>query len=134
MNNNMSENEFQFYKEKLQKDVKDYMEIDDKIKALNKAIKKYRKNKEDLSKEVLETMKVFDLNYMNTKNGRLIYNETTTKKPLNKTSLLSGLTSFFNDDLEKAKLCSQFVMSKRETVKKVTLKRTINKKSMDILS
>ena len=133
MNHNMSENEFQFYKEKLQKDVKEYMEIDDKIKALNKAVKNYRKNKDDLSKGILDTMKVFDLNYMNTKNGRLIYNETTTKKPLNKTSLLSGLTSFFNDDVEKAKMCSQFVMSKRETVKKVTLKRTINKKTMDII-
>ena len=41
----------------MQKEVKLYIEVDDKIRALNKAAKDYRKQKEDLSKSILETMK-----------------------------------------------------------------------------
>ena len=35
----MSEEEFQFFKNELKREVKEYLEIDDQIKALNKAIR-----------------------------------------------------------------------------------------------
>ena len=35
----MSEEEFQFFKTKLKNEVKEYLEIDDQIKALNKVVK-----------------------------------------------------------------------------------------------
>ena len=47
-NNNMnsiSGNQIQFLREKMQKEVKLYIEVDDKIRALNKAAKDYRKQK-----------------------------------------------------------------------------------------
>lgn len=125
--NSLSGNQIQFLREKMQKEVKLYIEVDDKIRALNKAAKDYRKQKEDLSKSILETMKQFEINDMKIKSGKLVYNERVSKKPLNKKNLLSGLTSYFNEDVEKAKDCSEFVMDKREEVTKVTLKRSINK-------
>ena len=125
--NSLSGNQIQFLREKMQKEVKLYIEVDDKIRALNKAAKDYRKQKEDLSKSILETMKQFEINDMKIKSGKLVYNERVSKKPLNKKNLLSGLTSYFKEDVERAKDCSEFVMDKREEVTKVTLKRSINK-------
>ena len=47
MNFESEEEEFQFYKNKLQQNVKEYLSIDDEIKALNKAVLE-RKKKERL--------------------------------------------------------------------------------------
>ena len=123
----LTNNQIQFLREKLKKEVRQYIELDDKIKALNKAAKDYRKTKSELSESILETMKKFEINDMNIKSGKLTYNERKSKKPLNKKNLLSGLTLYFRDDVDKAKNCSEFVLENREDVSKVSLKRTINK-------
>ena len=123
----LNENQIQFLREKLQKEVKSYIEIDDKLKALTKATKDYRKTKVELSQSILETMKKFEINDMNIKSGKLTYNEKKTKKPLSRKNMLSGLTLYFKEDVDKAKDCSMFVLDNREDVTKVALKRTINK-------
>ena len=123
----LTNNQIQFLREKLKKEVRQYIELDDKIKALNKAAKDYRKTKGELSESILETMKKFEINDMNIKSGKLTYNERKSKKPLNKKNLLSGLTLYFRDDVDKAKNCSEFVLENREDVSKVSLKRTVNK-------
>ncbi len=123
----LTNNQIQFLREKLKKEVRQYIELDDKIKALNKAAKDYRKTKDQLSESILETMKKFEINDMNIKSGKLTYNERKTKKPLNKKNLLSGLTLYFREDVDKAKDCSEFVLENREDVVKTNLKRTINK-------
>ena len=123
----MSEEQFQFFKDKLKSDVKEYLEIDDQIKALNKALKERRDKKKLLSENILENMKKFEIDFMNTKNGKLVYTESLRKENLNKKNLVTGLNNFFNDE-EKSKLVSQIVLDSRNEVKKVTLRRTINKK------
>ena len=123
----LNDDEFQFYKEQLKKDVKSYLEIDDQIKALNKALRERRTNKSKLADSILKTMKIFEVDNMNTKNGRLIYSVTKTKQPLNKKNLLSGLNLFFNNNEEKSKEASDVVLSNRQIIEKITLKRTINK-------
>ena len=125
--NIMSEEEFQFFKDQLKKEVKEYLEIDDQIKALNKAIRERRDKKKKLSDNILVNMKKFQIDFMNTKNGKLVYTESKRKENLNKKNLLTGLNEFFNDE-EKSKVVSQIVLDNRSEVKKVTLRRTINKK------
>ena len=73
-------------------------------------------------------MKKFEIDNMNTKNGRLIYSVNKTFKPLNKTNLLSGLNMYFKND-DQAKTVTQVVLDNREKVEKVNLRRTINKKA-----
>ena len=124
----MSEQEFQFCKEQLTTTVKSYLELDDQIKALNKALLERRKQKNKLSDAILEMMKKFEIDNMNTKNGRLIYSVNKTTKPLTKTNLLSGLNMYFKNE-DQAKTVSQVVLENREKVEKVKLRRTINKKA-----
>ena len=127
----MSEQDFQFYKEQLKINVKSYLELDDQIKALNKALVERRKQKNKLSDEILDMMKKFEIDNMNTKNGRLIYSVNKTTKPLNKTNLLSGLNMYFKNE-DQAKSVSQVVLDNREKVEKVKLRRTINKKTANL--
>tara|TARA_B100001057_G_scaffold492635_1_gene585411 strand:+ start:562 stop:972 length:411 start_codon:yes stop_codon:yes gene_type:complete len=134
MNENlMSEEEFQFFKNQLKSEVKDYLEIDDQIKALNKAIKERRDRKKKLSETILVNMKKFDIDFMNTKNGKLVYTETKRKEGLNKKNLILGLNNYFEDEA-RAKMVSKIVLDSRNEVKKVTLRRTINKKQDNSLN
>lgn len=126
--NTMSDNEFQYLREKLQKEVKQYIELDDKIRALNVATRDLTKTRTKLSESILLSMKQFEINDMNIKSGKLSYNEKTKKKPLNKKNLLSGLTLYFDKDVDTAMNCSKVVLDNREDVTKVLLKRVINKK------
>ena len=128
----MSEQEFQFYKNQLTTTVKSYLELDDQIKALNKALLERRKQKNKLSDAILEMMKKFEIDNMNTKNGRLIYSVNKTTKPLTKTNLLSGLNMYFKNE-DQAKTVSQVVLENREKVEKVKLRRTINKKAANLI-
>ena len=125
----MSEQEFQFYKEQLKENVKEYLEIDDQIKALNKAMSDRRKQKRKLSDDILNMMKKFEIDNMNTKNGRLIYNVSNISKPLCKQNLIDGLNVYFKND-DTAKSVSEIVLDARPKVEKITLKRTINKQSL----
>jgi hypothetical protein len=129
----MTEQEFQFCKEQLKANVKIYLDMDDQIKALNKAIVERRKKKNELSKEILVTMKKYEIDNMNTKNGKLIYSTTKSSKPLNKNNLITGLNLYFQDE-EKAKNVSKIVLEHREKIEKVKLRRTINKKDINNLS
>lgn len=127
----MSEQEFQFCKEQLKSNVKTYLELDDQIKALNKAVVERRKQKNKLTNEILEMMGKFEIDNMNTKNGRLIYSVTKTTKPLNKSNLLTGLNIYFNNE-DQAKSVTKIVLDNREKINKIKLKRTINKNTNNL--
>ena len=126
----MSEDDFQFFKDELKKEVKEYLDIDDQIKALNKAVKERRDKKKKLSENILVNMKKFDIDFMNTKNGKLVYTESKRKEGLNKKNLIAGLNTYFNNE-DQSKKVSQIVLDSRNDVKKVTLRRTVNKKKTD---
>jgi hypothetical protein len=126
MNQN-NEDDFQFYKENLKSNVKEYLEIDDYIKALNKALKEKRNQKKKLQENILESMQKFEIDNMNTKNGKLVYSKTTAKKGLNKQNLLSGLLLYFQNNEDNAKDACTLIMENRPKVEKISLKRTINK-------
>jgi hypothetical protein len=127
---NMSEEDFNFFKDQLKQEVKEYLDIDDQIKALNKAIKDRRDKKKKLSENILVNMKKFELDVMNTKNGKLVYTESKRKEGLNKKNLIVGLNTYFKNE-DKSKEVSKIIMNSRAEVKKVTLRRTINKKKTD---
>ena len=132
MNENiMSEQEFQFFKNKLKNEVKEYLELDDQIKAINKALKERRDKKKKLSESILENMKKFQIDFMNTKNGKLTYATSKRKEPLNKKNPITGLNNYFNNEDESKKV-SKIVLDSRSDVTKVTLRRTITKKKNTI--
>ena len=126
LNEDTEQKDFQFYKETLQSSVKEYLSLDDQIKALNKAVKERRDRKKKLSVSILSLMKQFEINNMNTSNGKLVYSVTKTKEPLTKKSLHRTLNIYFGSS-DKANQLSQFVMENRKEIERVQLKRKIFK-------
>ena len=121
-NNMTDENNFQIYKQKLQESVKEYLELDDQVDAINKVLRDKRKRRKDLTEFILSCMKQFEINNMNTKNGKLIYNITNSKAPLNKNNLTKALGNYFNDE-NRGNEATNYVMENRERIQKVNLKR-----------
>ena len=114
--------DFQFYKQKLQVSVKEYLQVDDEIFALNKALKERRDKKKKLSEYILSLMKEFEIHNMNINNGKLIYSVTKRKEPITRKSLINTLNLYFNDS-SKGTEVGNYVMANRKTIEKVQLKR-----------
>jgi hypothetical protein len=118
----MSQEEFQFFKEKLQKSVKEYLELEEQITALKAAVRERNETRKTLSAEILENMKKLDLNHMNIKDGKLVYKVTNNFKGITQRSLADSLQSVFNNDDEAAQEAFKKILESRERVEKVQLK------------
>lgn len=99
--------------------VKNYITIDDKISKLQEAIKVLKKEKTNLSANILDFMTNHDIEDLNTNNGKIKRTVNYVKKPLNKHILQSKLNEFFKDDTKAGKLLE--LLNSREKVQKVKL-------------
>ena len=101
--------------------VKEYLVIEEEIAKLNIALRERRTKLKALSQIIMRGMSENDIQYVNLKNGVLVYSSKESKKGLNKNNLLSGLSMVFNDD-QKAEQAANIVLDNRETVIKTNLK------------
>ena len=111
--------------------VKDWVTLDDDIKTLQEAIKKRKKRINELTPIILDFMKRFNINDLNTQNGQLRYTTSLLAKPVNKNFLLSKLGEFFKDN-EKSQALTTYIYDNRIKEEKVKLKRVIEKKKINI--
>ena len=128
----MSAEEFQFFKEKLQKNVKEYLELEEQITALKKAVKDRTETRKTLSNEILENMKKLELNHMNIKDGKLVYKVTNNYKSITQRALSESLQSVFNNNDEAAQEAFKKILSSRERVEKISLKHVKNRGGLDL--
>lgn len=116
------------FKSKLKLMVNEYLDIDNQIATLQKAIKERRTKKEKISKIILDTMKHNEIEQMNINNEKLVYSVTQSKTPLNKAYLNNVLSNYFNDS-DKAGEVINHILNNRSKVEKVRLKRLGQKKN-----
>jgi predicted nucleic acid-binding Zn-ribbon protein len=119
--------EAQEFKLKLKAAVKEYLDLDNQIITLQKAIRERKKRKEDLSKIILGAMKNNEIQQMNLKEDKLVYCISQHKKPMNKDYLNHVLNSYFKNE-EKASDVLTHIFENRQRVEKVRLKRVVDKK------
>ena len=119
--------ENQSFKDQLKMIVKEYLDIDNEILTLQKAIKERKDKKEKLSKMILGTMKNKDIQQMNVNNEKLVYSVTQYKTPLTKPYLNNVLNNYFNNET-KAQNVLDHILENRGRVEKVKLKRLGDKK------
>jgi len=123
----VTDEEFQFYKDKLQSNVKEYLELDEQIVALKKAVKERNDSRKKLSEEILDIMKKIDINHMNIKDGKLVSKVTNNFKSITKQSLNDSLQNIFKNDDEALQKAFNTILENREKVEKITLKHVKNK-------
>ena len=76
----------------------------------------------ELSEEIMEEMAENEIDYVNIRNGVLIYNKKEGFKGLSKKVMINGLSTFFNDYQDKTNEAMDTIMNTREKVVKTSLK------------
>jgi len=121
MNENINMNQQQLSGE-FTNSVKEYLILEEEISRLNVALKERRTKLKALSSIIMRGMSENDVQYVNLKNGVLVYSNKESKKGLNKNNLLSGLNIVFNENEEMATKAANTILENRETVQKTSLK------------
>ena len=127
MTTQITENEINLLKNKVSK----YLSIDDKIKKLTLELREAKKEKLLMSNDVLNLMSDYNIEDLNTKNGKLKYTISKTKKAVSKKDLLQKLSIFLKSS-DKANNAMKFIYDNREVVEKVRLKRLMPRKKKNV--
>jgi hypothetical protein len=111
--------------------VKEWLLLDDDIITLQNAIKDRKVKKNELTPKILEYMEKFEINDLNTNNGKIKFTKSYQTKPLNKQFLISRLGDFFKD-FTKGEKAASFILENRDKEEKFKLRRVHNKKELNI--
>tara|TARA_B100001093_G_scaffold490446_1_gene529486 strand:- start:733 stop:1158 length:426 start_codon:yes stop_codon:yes gene_type:complete len=130
----MTDEEFQFFKNKLQQTVKEYLSLDEQIAALRKGLKERNAKKNETSNEIIDIMKKLGIDNLNVKDGKLVSKTSTRNKVISKATLVDGLGELFKDDDVKLQNAMKTILEKRQKVEVTSLKHVKNKqKNLNIL-
>lgn len=113
------------------KNVKEWLTLDDDILTLQNAIKERRSKKNELTPKIIEYMDKYEINDLNTNNGKLKFSKTLQTKPLNKQFLVSRLGDFFKD-FNKGEKIASYILENRDKAEVVKLRRVQNKKEFNL--
>jgi hypothetical protein len=120
---NENNEEFMNFKQ----NVKQWIELDDDIITLQKAIKERNNKKKELTPNIMDFMNRYEINDLNTNNGKLKFTKSLQTKPLNKQFLISRLGDFFKD-FNKGEKAASFILENRDKAEIMKLRRVQNKK------
>ena len=113
-------------KELLIRNVKNWVRLDNEIRALKKEKNNIKNEKKEINDTLVQLMRDTDIDCIDIKDGQLCYTKKNVKKPITKKTLLNILTKYFEGDLEKAEYTNQFILDNREEVIKETITRKLN--------
>lgn len=110
-------------KEQLVQKIREWVKIDNEMRALAKEQKLRKQQKKAISKELLDVMRINNIDAFDLKDGQLVYAKTKTKKPITKKTLYGLLSTYFKGNSDKAAELNSFIMDNREEVVREVLVR-----------
>jgi len=125
----MTDDEFQFFKNKLQQSVKEYLSLDEQITALRKGLKERNTKKKETADEIIDIMKKLGIDNLNVKDGKLVSKTSTRNKVISKSTLVDGLGELFKDDDVQLQNAMKTILQKRQKVEVTSLKHVKNKQN-----
>jgi hypothetical protein len=111
----------------LVRNIKEWVKIDNEIRALKKEEKIRQDAKKKLNADLIEIMKDNEIDCVDIKDGQICYNQKSVKKPITKKYLLQILSKYFDGDMDRAEEANDFILENREEVVKESITRKINK-------
>jgi hypothetical protein len=112
--------------DQLKTTIREWVKLDNEIRALNKEITSRRNDKKDISKQLIEVMRENKLDIFDLKDGQLMYVKKNKKKPITQKQLLTLLSTYYKD-ASKAEEMHQYIMDNREEVFEEVIQRKISK-------
>ena len=102
--------------------VKDWLEMDEKIKALEKEVREMKKvRNKQLEPKITGFMRSYNISDLNTESGKLRCNERNTKAAVNKKSIQESLQKVLS--MEQATTAMDEIYLNRQVITKYTLSR-----------
>jgi hypothetical protein len=114
-------------KEELIKTIREWVKMDNEIRALQKEVKKRLDEKKNISKNLIDVMRNHEIDCFDLKDGQIMYTKKNVKKPITKKSLLDILAKYCEGDTIKACEINNFIMENREEVVRESIVRKISK-------
>ena len=106
--------------------IKEWIEIDDKIKDIQNNFKQLKNQKKILTQSLLSIMKENEIDCFDMNSGKIIFCKNKTKVPLNKKTLLDNLEKYFhgNDSIDVNDV-KDFLLDHREIRLHEVIKRKL---------
>ena len=98
--------------------IKKWIKTDNEMRTLKQEISSRKKNKDNLTSQLLEIMKSKDIDSFNINSGKIEYVQRKTKKPISKKLLQNILSKYYQGDINKANELNDFILSNREETSK----------------
>lgn len=109
-------------KDELVHSIKEWIQIENELKELQKAAKERRQRKKELTTILVNVMRENEIDCFDVNDGKLMYTKNNVKSTLSKKTLLSSITNYFKDDPVQAKQLSDFIMQQRESKVKESIR------------
>ena len=116
-------------KDQLIQEIRNWIEIDEKIKTAQKEIRLFKQEKKLITDSLVDVMKNNEIEEINTGSGKLIYSQQKIKKSISKKYLNTILSRFFEKDPETAKQVETFILDNRGETIKENIRRKKNSSS-----
>lgn len=113
--------------EEIIKTIREWITIDNDIRNINKELRIRKDKLKKASQNLMKMMKENDIDEFDIKGGKLVYSQTTVKKPITKKNLITILSKYYQGDISQALEMNKYIMDNREDVVKETIRRSIHK-------
>lgn len=110
--------------DQLKNKVREWVRLDNEIRALNKEIASRRAEKKSISGDLVAVMRENQLDEFDIKDGQLMYVKKNVKKPVTQKQLFSILSNYYKSE-EKAEELHTYILDNREEVVKETIRRRL---------
>ena len=110
-------------KEQLVHLVTEWMDSDNSIKNMQKALKEVRDRKRMLTEKLVNVMKDNEIECFDINDGKLVYSKSKTKQAVSKKVLLDALNKYFCDKPETANELVDHILDSRTEKITETIKR-----------
>jgi hypothetical protein len=112
-------------KDQLIKSIKEWVKIDNEIRALQKELRTRQTEKKNISKDLINVMSKNNIDDFSIKDGKIMYVKKNIKKPITKKNLFGILSNYYQGDLDKATQMNNYILDNREEVVKESIVRKI---------
>ena len=109
--------------DKFKEDVKKWIDIDDKILALSHDMRIIKKQRLELNSKIVNFMRNYNIEDLNTNNGKLEYRVKHSKKGLTAKKIHENLILYFKTDKDQAESIYKYLQDNRIDLDKEILKR-----------
>lgn len=107
--------------------VKEWLVLDNELREIQRIVKEKKERKKALTESVIDLMKIRKVEELNVNDGKLIYQQTKTKTPLNKKHIATCLGEVFKGDPDKVNQLADHIVNSRQIKLKDNLKRKVDK-------